>query len=155
VLINLGNNAVKFTESGEVVIGVEKVADHEDGIELHFWVKDTGIGMTPEQCGKMFQSFSQADASTTRKYGGTGLGLAISKNLVELMRGRIWVERSGQRLHFHFHARLGVQKNPKRQHVQGRRTAGCARAGGGRQRQRTRNPLHHGQNIRAGGGCGA
>ncbi|MFY7906223.1 MAG: response regulator, partial [Burkholderiaceae bacterium] len=117
VLINLGNNAVKFTDSGEVVIGVEKVADHEDGIELHFWVKDTGIGMTPEQCGKMFQSFSQADASTTRKYGGTGLGLAISKNLVELMRGRIWVEsETGKGSTFHFHARFGVQKNPgKRQ----------------------------------------
>jgi len=114
VLINLGNNAVKFTESGEVVIGVEKVADHDDGIELHFWVKDTGIGMTPEQCGKMFQSFSQADASTTRKYGGTGLGLAISKNLVGLMRGRIWVEsEAGKGSTFHFHARLGVQANPK------------------------------------------
>jgi two-component system sensor histidine kinase/response regulator len=114
VLINLGNNAVKFTESGEVVIGVEKVADHEDGIELHFWVKDTGIGMTPEQCGKMFQSFSQADASTTRKYGGTGLGLAISKNLVGLMRGRIWVEsEAGKGSTFHFHARLGVQANPQ------------------------------------------
>jgi two-component system sensor histidine kinase/response regulator len=114
VLVNLGNNAVKFTESGEVVIGVEKVADHDDGIELHFWVKDTGIGMTPEQCSKMFQSFSQADASTTRKYGGTGLGLAISKNLVELMRGRIWVEsQAGVGSVFHFTARLGLQKNPQ------------------------------------------
>ena len=94
VLINLGNNAVKFTEKGEIVVGIEKIADHDQQVELHFWVRDTGIGMTPEQCGKMFQSFSQADASTTRKYGGTGLGLAISKNLVELMqdgvrRGRI------------------------------------------------------------------
>ena len=115
VLVNLGNNAVKFTESGEVVIGVEKVADHADGIELHFWVKDTGIGMTPEQCGKMFQSFSQADASTTRKYGGTGLGLAISKNLVELMGGRIWVEsEAGKGSTFHFHVRVGVQTNPQK-----------------------------------------
>jgi PAS domain S-box-containing protein len=114
VLVNLGNNAVKFTEGGEVVIGVEKVADHDDGVELHFWVKDTGIGMTPEQCSKMFQSFSQADASTTRKYGGTGLGLAISKNLVERMRGRIWVEsEAGKGSTFHFHARFGVQKNPQ------------------------------------------
>jgi PAS domain S-box-containing protein len=114
VLVNLGNNAVKFTESGEVVIGVEKVADHADGVELHFWVKDTGIGMTPEQCARMFQSFSQADASTTRKYGGTGLGLAISKNLVERMRGRIWVESvAGKGSTFHFHACFGVQKNPK------------------------------------------
>jgi PAS domain S-box-containing protein len=118
VLVNLGNNAVKFTDSGEVVIGVEKVTDHDDGIELHFWVKDTGIGMTPEQCGKMFQSFSQADASTTRKYGGTGLGLVISKNLVELMRGRIWVEsEAGKGSTFHFHARFGVQKNPSKRQM--------------------------------------
>ena len=114
VLVNLGNNAVKFTDSGEVVMGVEKVAEHEDGVELHFWVRDTGIGMTPEQCAKMFQSFSQADASTTRKYGGTGLGLAISKNLVELMRGRIWVEsQAGKGSTFHFHARFGVQRTPQ------------------------------------------
>jgi PAS domain S-box-containing protein len=113
VLINLGNNAVKFTEKGEIVVGVEKVGDDEAGIELHFWVKDSGIGMTPEQCGKMFQSFSQADSSTTRKYGGTGLGLAISKNLVELMDGRIWVESEiGKGSVFHFHARFGLQTDP-------------------------------------------
>jgi two-component system sensor histidine kinase/response regulator len=113
VLINLGNNSVKFTEKGEVVIGVEKVAQTDDEVELHFWVRDTGIGMTPEQCGKMFKSFSQADASTTRKYGGTGLGLAISKNLVELMNGRIWVEsEAGKGSIFHFHAKFGLQKEP-------------------------------------------
>ncbi|MFA7268585.1 MAG: response regulator [Sterolibacterium sp.] len=113
VLINLGNNAVKFTESGEIVVGVEKVAEDAEGVELHFWVRDTGIGMTPEQCGKMFQSFSQADASTTRKYGGTGLGLAISKNLVEMMQGRIWVDsEAGKGSTFHFHARFGLQKEP-------------------------------------------
>ncbi|MBF0562144.1 MAG: PAS domain S-box protein, partial [Alphaproteobacteria bacterium] len=113
VLINLGNNAVKFTEAGEIVVGIEKVAQDGEMVELHFWVRDTGIGMTPEQCGKMFQSFSQADASTTRKYGGTGLGLAISKNLVELMNGRIWVEsEAGKGSTFHFHARLGLQKEP-------------------------------------------
>ncbi|MBF0164413.1 MAG: response regulator, partial [Magnetococcales bacterium] len=110
VLVNLGNNAVKFTDRGEIVIGVERIAEVGQGVELHFWVKDSGIGMTPEQLGKMFQSFSQADSSTTRKYGGTGLGLAISKNLVELMEGRIWVESEvGQGSVFHFHARFGLQ----------------------------------------------
>ncbi len=114
VLINLGNNAVKFTENGEVVVGIDKVADHPDGVELHFWVRDTGIGMTPEQCGKMFQSFSQADASTTRRYGGSGLGLAISKNLVEMMGGHIWVESvQGVGSTFHFHARFGLQEDPQ------------------------------------------
>ncbi len=114
VLINLGNNAVKFTEQGEIVVGIETVSQDENGVELHFWVRDSGIGMTPEQCSKMFQSFSQADASTTRKYGGTGLGLAISKNLVELMQGRIWVEsEAGKGSSFHFHARFGVQENPQ------------------------------------------
>jgi len=113
ILINLGNNAVKFTDKGEIVIGAEMVAQVEDQVELHFWVRDSGIGMTPEQCGKMFQSFSQADASTTRKYGGTGLGLAISKTLVELMNGRIWVEsEAGKGSVFHFHASFDVQKQP-------------------------------------------
>lgn len=113
VLINLGNNAVKFTDHGEIVVGIEKVAEDSGGVVLHFWVSDTGIGMTPEQCGKMFQSFSQADASTTRKYGGTGLGLAISKTLVELMHGRIWVESEpGKGSTFHFHASFGVQAEP-------------------------------------------
>ncbi|WP_025918424.1 PAS domain-containing hybrid sensor histidine kinase/response regulator [Herminiimonas sp. CN] len=113
VLVNLGNNAVKFTEAGEIVVGIEKVSEEDSGVELHFWVRDSGIGMTPEQCGKMFQSFSQADSSTTRKYGGTGLGLAISKNLIELMDGRIWVEsEAGKGSVFHFHARFGVQTAP-------------------------------------------
>ncbi|KAF0812082.1 Signal transduction histidine-protein kinase BarA [Andreprevotia sp. IGB-42] len=112
ILINLGNNAAKFTERGEIVIGVETVAQAADSAELHFWVRDTGIGMTPEQCGRMFQSFSQADSSTTRNYGGTGLGLAISKRLVELMDGRIWVEsEAGKGSTFHFHARFGLQQN--------------------------------------------
>jgi two-component system sensor histidine kinase/response regulator len=113
ILINLGNNAVKFTESGEVVVGVEMVGERGDRVELHFWVRDTGIGMTPEQCARMFRSFSQADASTTRRYGGTGLGLAISKTLVELMDGRIWVEsESGVGSTFHFHAVFGRQREP-------------------------------------------
>jgi two-component system sensor histidine kinase/response regulator len=109
VLINLANNAVKFTEQGEILIGVEPVMAAAEGVELHFWVRDSGIGMSPEQCGRLFQSFSQADPSTTRKYGGTGLGLAISRRLVELMQGRIWVEsEAGQGSTFHFQARFGV-----------------------------------------------
>ena len=118
VLINLSNNAVKFTEAGEVVVGVALVAEQPQDVELHFWVRDTGIGMTPEQSGRMFQTFSQADASTTRRYGGTGLGLAISKNLVELMNGRIWVESvAGQGSTFHFHVRLGVQSEPRQRRM--------------------------------------
>ncbi|TXT36244.1 MAG: signal transduction histidine kinase [Comamonadaceae bacterium] len=112
VLVNLGNNAAKFTESGEIIIGVEQTESQGDALTLHFWVKDSGIGMTAEQCSRLFQSFSQADASTTRKYGGTGLGLAISKELVELMGGRIWVESvAGLGSTFHFHVNLGVQTN--------------------------------------------
>ncbi|WP_050462868.1 response regulator [Herbaspirillum autotrophicum] len=112
VLINLGNNATKFTENGEIVVGIKQVSVTPDEVELHFWVRDTGIGMTPEQCSRMFESFSQADSSTTRKYGGTGLGLAISKRLVEMMDGRIWVESEhGEGSTFHFHARFGLQRN--------------------------------------------
>ena len=92
VLINLTNNSVKFTETGEVVVSVDVLEQSEDKATLEFSVRDTGIGMTPEQQGRLFQSFSQADTSTTRKYGGTGLGLAISKQLVEMMDGKIWVE---------------------------------------------------------------
>ncbi len=88
VLTNLISNAIKFTEQGEIVIAVKRV----DNDKLSFAVKDTGIGMSTEQAGKLFQSFSQADDSTTRRYGGTGLGLAISKQLVELMGGHIHVE---------------------------------------------------------------
>jgi two-component system sensor histidine kinase/response regulator len=114
ILINLGNNAVKFTEQGEIIIGGEVVSRTAHEVEMHFWVQDSGIGMMPEQCDRMFQSFSQADASTTRKYGGTGLGLAISKNLVELMHGRIWVDSElGKGSTFHFHARFGLQTEPK------------------------------------------
>jgi signal transduction histidine kinase/DNA-binding response OmpR family regulator len=90
VLINLLGNAVKFTEHGEVVV----TARLQEG-ELHFAVRDTGIGLTPEGLARLFHSFSQADSSTTRKYGGTGLGLAISKRLVELMGGRMWAESAG------------------------------------------------------------
>ncbi|MCP2068163.1 UNVERIFIED_ORG: PAS domain S-box-containing protein [Pseudomonas reinekei] len=110
VLANLGNNATKFTEQGEIVLGIERVGSDEGKVELHFWVRDTGIGMSEEQCQRVFQSFIQADSSTTRKYGGTGLGLAISKRLVEMMGGRIWVESTlGSGSTFHFCVSLGLQ----------------------------------------------
>ncbi len=92
VLINLSNNAVKFTEKGDVLISSKLLQKTDKKITLQFMVRDTGIGLTKEQIGKLFQEFSQADSSTTRKYGGTGLGLTISKRLVEMMGGKIWVE---------------------------------------------------------------
>ncbi|MES2885625.1 MAG: response regulator [Pseudomonadota bacterium] len=95
VLVNLVSNAIKFTSEGEVVISVDREQHAEldtDGVQLRFSVKDSGIGMSAEQLARLFQSFQQADASTTRRYGGTGLGLAISRRLVEKMGGRIGVE---------------------------------------------------------------
>ena len=101
ILLNLLSNALKFTEQGEVRLTVEKRAADE----LHFAVKDSGIGLTPEGIAKLFQSFSQADSSTTRKYGGTGLGLVISKRLAEIMGGTMGVESegAGQGSTFRFH----------------------------------------------------
>jgi CheY-like chemotaxis protein len=91
VLRNLTNNAVKFTEHGEVVINIEKVEEDQKMVTLRFSVSDTGIGLTQEQIEHLFTPFQQADVSTTRKYGGSGLGLAISKRIVELMGGEISV----------------------------------------------------------------
>jgi signal transduction histidine kinase/CheY-like chemotaxis protein/HPt (histidine-containing phosphotransfer) domain-containing protein len=115
VLINLVNNAVKFTEQGEVVvtIGVEEQAAGR--VKLRFSVRDTGIGMTPEQSARLFQAFSQADTSTTRKFGGTGLGLTISKRLAEMMGGQIWAEsEAGSGSTFIFTAWLGVGSSDAR-----------------------------------------
>jgi PAS domain S-box-containing protein len=92
ILTNLTNNAVKFTADGEIIVRIQCLKEEQDQVRLEFSVKDTGIGLTEEQIGKLFQSFSQADSSTTRKYGGTGLGLTISKKLVEMMGGDIWIE---------------------------------------------------------------
>jgi len=109
ILINLANNAVKFTDSGEIVVSTERVKKNRDRITLKFSVSDTGIGLTAEQAGTLFQSFSQADTSTTRKYGGTGLGLAISKKLANMMGGEIWVDSEpGQGSTFSFTAIFGL-----------------------------------------------
>jgi len=98
ILINLLNNAVKFTEQGEVVLEVRREAVQPEApqhFNLHFSIQDTGIGIPGDMLDRLFLSFSQVDASTTRKYGGTGLGLAISKRLVEMMGGSLWVESEG------------------------------------------------------------
>nr|WP_145552146.1 ATP-binding protein [Variovorax boronicumulans] len=109
VLINYATNAIKFTERGAVDVQVRVDAQDAGGVLLRFAVRDTGIGLTPEQVGRLFQSFSQADQSTTRRFGGTGLGLAICKNLVALMGGEVGVDSTpGQGSTFWFTARLQV-----------------------------------------------
>jgi signal transduction histidine kinase/DNA-binding response OmpR family regulator/HPt (histidine-containing phosphotransfer) domain-containing protein len=111
VLINLTNNAVKFTDEGEIVVAVGVAERHDGEVVLEFSVSDTGIGMDADQLDHLFDAFTQADSSISRKYGGTGLGLSISKQLVELMGGRIEVASTpdvGSR--FSFKVRLGVQE---------------------------------------------
>ena len=115
VLINLVNNAIKFTEKGQVKL--ELVVSQRQGnkIELTISVEDTGVGMTPEQCGQLFTAFTQADSSTTRRFGGTGLGLAISKRFVEMMGGAIWVKSkvgSGSTFTFKAWLELSDQQQP-------------------------------------------
>jgi two-component system, sensor histidine kinase and response regulator len=92
ILTNFVNNAVKFTERGEIRLNIDLVEQTGVKVQLKFSVRDTGIGMTPEQSAKLFQPFMQADTSTTRKHGGTGLGLTICRRLVDLMGGRVWLE---------------------------------------------------------------
>jgi signal transduction histidine kinase/DNA-binding response OmpR family regulator/HPt (histidine-containing phosphotransfer) domain-containing protein len=109
VLLNLGNNAAKFTEHGEVVVSVEELERDAGSVLLRFEVRDTGVGIPPDQQQRLFQPFSQADASTSRRFGGTGLGLAISRHLVQMMGGEIGVHSiPGQGSRFHFTARLGL-----------------------------------------------
>lgn len=116
ILLNLTANAVKFTESGEIVISIRSVKTDKETVELEVMVRDTGIGLIPEQQSKIFQSFSQADSSTTRKFGGTGLGLAISKHLVQLMKGRIWIESEpGKGSCFYFTTVLGWDNKNEKQ----------------------------------------
>ena len=115
IMLNLLVNAVKFTEQGEVVLNVTASPVAAGKVELHFSVRDTGIGLSSEQMSRLFQSFSQADSSTTRKYGGTGLGLAISKRLAELMGGRLWgvSDGVGKGATFHFTMRAPVAELPQ------------------------------------------
>jgi len=109
VIINLAGNAVKFTDHGEVVLEVGFEPQGQDRTPLHFMIRDTGIGISAEKQKTIFEAFSQADASTTRKFGGTGLGLTISSRLVHIMGGRIWVESEpGKGSCFHFTAQVGV-----------------------------------------------
>ncbi|PZP96908.1 MAG: histidine kinase [Variovorax paradoxus] len=109
VITNLVSNSVKFTEKGQVVVSVRLLEQQGAEVRLRVDVRDSGIGMTPEQAARLFQAFTQADGSTTRKYGGTGLGLTISKRLVELMGGEIHAESTaGQGSLFWFTLRLGV-----------------------------------------------
>lgn len=108
VILNLAGNAIKFTDQGEVVVRVEVESRDADGITLQFAISDTGIGIPPEKQKLIFEPFSQADTSTTRKYGGTGLGLSISTRLIHMMGGRIRVEsESGKGSTFHFTAHFG------------------------------------------------
>ena len=103
ILVNLLNNALKFTDKGEVVVLLKSMLLEKNQYELQFSIRDTGIGIPKDKMGRLFKSFSQVDTSTTRKYGGTGLGLAISKELAEKMGGRMWVEsEEGKGSTFHF-----------------------------------------------------
>jgi two-component system, sensor histidine kinase and response regulator len=113
IIVNLVGNSIKFTQRGEIVVYVTQESVQKKEAHLHFTITDTGIGIAPEHQQKIFESFSQADASTTRKFGGTGLGLTISARLVELMGGRMWVESElGKGSSFHFTIRLGIPKEP-------------------------------------------
>jgi CheY-like chemotaxis protein len=112
VLLNLTGNAIKFTDQGEVVLRVEEEQGDPDHLNLHFTVTDTGVGIPKDKQKIIFEPFTQADTSTTRRYGGTGLGLSISMRLIEMMGGRIWLESEvGKGSTFHFTAQFGVVKN--------------------------------------------
>ena len=119
IVTNLVANAVKFTERGHVLVSVREETRNDGCTMLHFAVNDTGIGIPPEKQRTIFEAFSQADGSTTRRFGGTGLGLAISSTLVQMMGGRIWVEsESGTGSTFHFTAAfdLAADTTPALEH---------------------------------------
>ena len=127
VLINLGSNAVKFTDAGSVTLGLSTQAAEGGRLLLHGWVRDSGIGLSREQIDRLFQPFTQGDASTTRRHGGTGLGLAITHQLIERMGGRIWVDSQlGEGATFHFTALMLAPERsrpmaPTREGWEGRR----------------------------------
>jgi two-component system, sensor histidine kinase and response regulator len=109
ILVNLASNAIKFTERGDVALRVEVESQAGDSVKLHFSVRDTGIGIPEDKHRQIFEAFSQADTSTTRRFGGTGLGLTICSRLVALMNGRLWLESTpGQGSTFHFTVQLGI-----------------------------------------------
>jgi PAS domain S-box-containing protein len=109
IIVNLVGNAIKFTDHGEVVVEVDSQEFDKNSVDLHFSVRDTGIGIPPKKQEMIFEEFSQADTSTTRRFGGTGLGLTICKQLVSLMKGQIWVESEvGKGTTFHFNVNLQV-----------------------------------------------
>jgi CheY-like chemotaxis protein len=114
IVNNLVGNSLKFTERGEILVKAELRSREDDSLLLHFTVRDTGVGIPLEQQAKIFEAFSQADGSTTRKYGGTGLGLTVSLRLVKMMGGEIWVESEpGVGSCFHFTARMGVSTSTR------------------------------------------
>ncbi len=117
IIVNLVGNAIKFTDEGEVLVNIEAPARENGALTLHATVQDTGIGIPPEKQERLFKAFSQADSSTTRRYGGTGLGLAISSRLAELMQGRMWVESevgNGSRFQFDVRLRVAGSQAPMR-----------------------------------------
>jgi len=119
ILVNLTGNAIKFTSSGEVVINVDSNVINDKSYELHFAVRDTGIGIPEDRMNRLFKSFSQVDGSITRQYGGTGLGLAISKKLSEMMGGRMWVEsKLGEGSTFHFCIRAESAPSQPKAHLE-------------------------------------
>jgi PAS domain S-box-containing protein len=118
VLLNLVGNAVKFTDSGEVVVRVEREAETDDDVRLHLAVADTGVGVAENKRDLIFEAFAQADSSTTRKSGGAGLGLAITSRLVDIMGGRIWLESEpGKGSTFHVTLSFDLQKGAARRPV--------------------------------------
>jgi len=113
LIVNLVGNAIKFTEQGNIVVDAKIENQSSDAVQLHICVSDTGIGIPPEKHELIFESFAQADGSTTRRFGGTGLGLTISRRIVELMGGRIWLESAaGEGSNFHFTARFELSSQP-------------------------------------------